>query len=57
MGQFKELGQTEERGKNKILRYCQDECLDYMNYMNLCQDENQRMKGPLINVLKKWLNA
>ena len=50
---FKEPGQAEERGKKKNLKCYHGGCLDYMNYMNVCQDDNQRMKGPLINVLKK----
>ena len=36
---------------------CHGECQDYMNFMNPCKGENQRMKGPLINILKKWLNV
>ena len=56
MDLLKEPGQTEGKGKKKNIECCHGECLGYMNYMNLCEDENQRMKGPLINVLKKWLD-
>ena len=54
---FKEPGQAEERGKKKNLKCYHGGCLDYMNYMNVCQDDNQRMKGPLINVFKKQLDV
>jgi hypothetical protein len=45
------------RDKLRNLEHCHGERLDYMNYMNICQDEDQRMKGTLINVLKKWLDV